>query len=501
MGTGYVRNDVSNNIASGNIINASDLDGEFDAIVAAFSAVTGHTHDGTAAEGAPITVLGPSQDFVGGISDFSPKLDSTYDLGKTGTRWANAYIDSLTLTTDLAVVDGGTGASTASAARTNLGVAIGTDVQAYDAGLQSISGLTTAADTMIYTTALDTYATTSLTPFARTLLDDTNAVSARATLGAAIGTNVQAWDANLDQIAALTPTDSNFIVGNGSAWVAESGATVRTSLGFGSMATQDSTSVSITGGSISGATISTSSATITGGSVTGITDLAIADGGTGASTASGARTNLGVAIGSDVQAWDANLDQVAALTPTDNNFIVGNGTAWVAESGATALTSLGITAAGQALLDDATASDQLTTLGVSTFAKTILDDADAEAARATLSTPIYEEFTSTSTTTNRLLRLTTNGGSAISLTSVEVQWRRIGTVWIVRGDLRIDSGGGFTTGASEYLGVELELPTGFPGPGFRLGTTTGNTLVGNANLADLGSTSGIADTSIARGGR
>ena len=51
--------------------------------------------------------------------------------------------------------------------------------------------------------------------------------------GAAIGTNLQAWDANLDQIAALAVTDSNIIVGNGSAWVAESGATARTSLGVG----------------------------------------------------------------------------------------------------------------------------------------------------------------------------------------------------------------------------------------------------------------------------
>jgi len=51
----------------------------------------------------------------------------------------------------------------------------------------------------------------------------------------------------------------------------------------------------------------------------------------------------GLTIGEDVQAWDTHLDQIAALTPTDNNIIVGNGTAWVAESGATARTSLGIT--------------------------------------------------------------------------------------------------------------------------------------------------------------
>jgi len=83
---------------------------------------------------------------------------------------------------------------------------------------------------------------------------------------------------------------------------------------------------------------------ITGGTITGITDLAIADGGTGASSAADARTNLGLAIGTNVQAWDANLDQIAALAPTDNNFIVGNGTAWTLETPAQALASLGVTA-------------------------------------------------------------------------------------------------------------------------------------------------------------
>ena len=57
MGTGYTRNDTSNNIADGNVINAAPLDGEFDALVSAFAASTAHSHDGTSAEGGPISKL------------------------------------------------------------------------------------------------------------------------------------------------------------------------------------------------------------------------------------------------------------------------------------------------------------------------------------------------------------------------------------------------------------------------------------------------------------
>ena len=47
-------------------------------------------------------------------------------------------------------------------------------------------------------------------------------------------------------------------------------------------------------------------------------------------------------IGSTVQAYDAKLDNVSNAAVTDGNFLVGNGTAFVAESDATARTSLGV---------------------------------------------------------------------------------------------------------------------------------------------------------------
>ena len=70
--------------------------------------------------------------------------------------------------------------------------------------------------------------------------------------------------------------------------------------------------------------------------------IGIADGGTGAITASGARTALGLEIGVDIQAYDAELQALSGLTPTDSNFIVGDGTTFVTESGSTVRNSLGL---------------------------------------------------------------------------------------------------------------------------------------------------------------
>lgn len=116
-----------------------------------------------------------------------------------------------TLNTARPVIKGGTGATTASDARNNLGLAIGTDVQAYNAGLASIAGLTTDTDKMIYTTALNTYAVTDLSAFARTVLDDADAATMRATIGAGLGDLVAAN--NLSDVASASAARGNLGLG------------------------------------------------------------------------------------------------------------------------------------------------------------------------------------------------------------------------------------------------------------------------------------------------
>lgn len=59
-----------------------------------------------------------------------------------------------------------------------------------DASLLSLSALATAADKMVYTTDVDTYAEADLTSFARTILDDANAAAVRTTIGAGTSSGI-----------------------------------------------------------------------------------------------------------------------------------------------------------------------------------------------------------------------------------------------------------------------------------------------------------------------
>jgi hypothetical protein len=198
--------------------------------------------------------------------------------------------------TDLAVDDGGTGASTASGARANLGLAIGTDVQAYSSVLSGVAERYTAADEIIYSSASGVLASTTLSSFGRTIASGADA------------------------------------------------AAVRSSLGLGDIAVQNAGSVAISGGTISG-----------------ITDLAVDDGGTGASTAEDARTNLGLAIGTDVQAYDAGLASIAGLSTSADELIYLTGADTYAVSSFPAY-SRGLIASGNS------AADTRTNLGLGSLA-------------------------------------------------------------------------------------------------------------------------------------
>lgn len=191
---------------------------------------------------SPITTLGDTitgqDDGTGAIVSNRLARGSTDDLYTTNSGGNVQWKSKATLGiyqvggTDVAVADGGTGSSTAAGAATNLGLGtgdspqftavnigaatdttltrvsagvvaiegsnillasgLGSTTQAYDATLTSIAALGTAADKMIYTTGIDTWAELAVTSVGRSLLDDTSTANMRTTLGLVIDTDVAA---------------------------------------------------------------------------------------------------------------------------------------------------------------------------------------------------------------------------------------------------------------------------------------------------------------------
>ena len=179
-----------------------------------------------------------------------------------------------------------------------------------DAELQALSSVTSAANKVPYFTGSGTAAVADLSAFGRTLIDDADAATARTTLG------VDAAGTDNSTNVTLVTTTADYL--------------------------------SITGQAITLGQIDLTT------DVTGA--LPLSNGGTNATTAAGARTNLGLVIGTDVQAYDAELAALASVTSAANKvpYFTGSGTAAVAD----------LSAFGRSLIDDADAATARTTLGV-----------------------------------------------------------------------------------------------------------------------------------------
>jgi hypothetical protein len=217
----------------------------------------------------------------------NPDGDNVYDMGESGRRWQDLYLAGNLYGGNIVVADDGTIGSASdpdvmtidSSGNTTFSVFPITPSAAPDAdyevankkyvddniggggaseAFKTITGITNdvvadlADDTLTLASGnlrlaiIGTAATDTITFTVDTDLHNYSWTNVNGT-DLKTGSVTQAWDTQLDDIAALAVTNGNFIVGDGANWVAESGDTARVSLGVGTTDSPVFVTVDLTG--------------------------------------------------------------------------------------------------------------------------------------------------------------------------------------------------------------------------------------------------------------
>jgi len=120
------------------------------------------------------------------LSNNQLAINTNYNIPLTAStsQWVTAFgWGNHTLAGYLVNTNNLSDLQSSSTARTNLGLIIGSNIQAYDQELSELGALVKVADKTIYLDGAGNYALTAFTTMARSFVDDTNASAMRTTLG------------------------------------------------------------------------------------------------------------------------------------------------------------------------------------------------------------------------------------------------------------------------------------------------------------------------------
>ena len=322
-------------------------------------------------------------------------LTSLSNLNTVGTITSGTWSG-----TTIAVANGGTGALTAAAARTNLGLTIGTDVMAANA-TTTLTGDVTGAGSGTFSTTLSNSGVTTGS-YGSSIAIPTFTVDSKGRITAASTVGITAGVSNLDYTSATSYAAGGTISGTALTLAAASAthpgliSTGTQTIAGAKTFSNDVTATNFLGNS----TTATTAGNITATSNTTLTSLsnlntvgtiisgtwsgsaiAIANGGTGATTASAARTNLGLgSLGEKSTIANADVDASAAIAFSKLNITKANITGLGVQEGLTAGSGISINAgtisatglttnnlASNAAITNSQLANSVTTLGSTTM--------------------------------------------------------------------------------------------------------------------------------------